>query len=201
LGLKALDRLSNVTPVRAPGATNIGGKGHRANRSSGNLFNFGKQAQASSSGGSSPMGEKDGLSEKKAGMGAREGRAKRKKAIAAVIVDQLGSAVGQVALKNSRFNRQQDYGSLESARKLAKKLFMRLNDVMPPRAHLIVDDFRPYFSSDAEAVRFITSWSISILLISISSKLRLHCSIRMASKSLIPVCFFIACLTTIQWRS
>jgi hypothetical protein len=141
LGLKALDRLSNVTPVRTPPT---GARGHKANRSSGNLFGWKTQAQqqaSTSSGGSSPIREKE-TGEKKATApqpNARAGRAKRKKAIAAVIVDQLGSAVGQVALKNSRLNRSADYGSLESARKLAKKLFTRLNDVIPPRDHLIVD--------------------------------------------------------------
>lgn len=67
------------------------------------------------------------------------GRGTRKKAMAAVIVDQLGAAVGQVALKNSKFNREGDFGSLDSARKLARKLFQTLSDVMPPRSHLIVE--------------------------------------------------------------
>jgi hypothetical protein len=64
-------------------------------------------------------------------------RQRKKKAITSVIVDHVGGAIGQVALKNSKFNREGD-GSLYSARKLAKKLFQALSDVYPPRSHLIV---------------------------------------------------------------
>lgn len=110
------------------------------------------------------------------------GRQTRKKAMAAVIVDQLGAAVGQVALKNSKFNRDGDFGSLDSARKLARKLFLTLSDVMPPRSHLIVEgilflqgtlqcrrsdtfpDFEPYFSSTAEAVSEVSYARLIALL-------------------------------------
>jgi hypothetical protein len=92
--------------------------------------------------------------------------------MASIIVDQVSGAIGQVALKNSRFNREGAIGGLESARKLARKLFGALSDVYPPRSHLIVEgpsrtlvlfllqylecrlDFHPYFHTTAEAVSF-----------------------------------------------
>jgi hypothetical protein len=96
--------------------------------------------------------------------------------MASIIVDQVGGAIGQVALKNSRFNREGELGDLSSARRLARKLFSTLSDVYPPRSHLIVQgipcpfpvskylsgflDFYPYFHSTAEAVSFL-NWLMS----------------------------------------
>lgn len=68
-----------------------------------------------------------------------ERRKRRKTAVAAVIVDGLGGAIGQVALKNSKFNQGELGGSLISAGKIARKLFSALSDVHPPRAHLVVE--------------------------------------------------------------
>lgn len=68
---------------------------------------------------------------------------------------QLGDAIGQVALKNSRFNKEVDLSGLSSARRLARKLFAALSDVYPPRSHLVVEDFYPYFRSTAEAVSIL----------------------------------------------
>ncbi|TFK25518.1 hypothetical protein FA15DRAFT_686963 [Coprinopsis marcescibilis] len=79
---------------------------------------------------------------------------KRKKArhVANVIVDQVGEAIGQVALKNSKFNKDVvDFNGSYSARRLARKLFSVLSDVEPPRSHLIVEDFYPYFGSNVDA--------------------------------------------------
>lgn len=59
-------------------------------------------------------------------------------AMTSVIVDQLGGMIGSVALKDSKFNRDQ-FSSLASAGKLARKLFKTLSDVYPPREHLIVE--------------------------------------------------------------
>jgi len=77
---------------------------------------------------------------------------------------QVGGAIGQVALKNSKFYRS---GGLYSARKLARKLF---SDMNPSRSCLNVGgtvivimrsklltlvfplDFYPYFRTTAEAV-------------------------------------------------
>lgn len=63
--------------------------------------------------------------------------------MASIIVDQVGTAIGQLTLKNSKFNRQGELGGLRSARRLARKLFSTLSDVTPPRSHLIVDGALP----------------------------------------------------------
>ena len=65
---------------------------------------------------------------------------KRRKAMASIIVDQVGGAIGQVAFKNT--SRE---GNLASARKLARKLFGALSDVYPPRSHLIVEGMLPLY--------------------------------------------------------
>lgn len=52
---------------------------------------------------------------------------------------QVGGAIGQVALKNSKFNKGGELGSLHSARRLARKLFSALSDVSPARSHLLVE--------------------------------------------------------------
>ena len=62
---------------------------------------------------------------------------RKRKAMTSVIIDQLGEAIGAVALKNSKFNQQGEFGSMHSARKLARKLFSTLSDVRPSR-NLIV---------------------------------------------------------------
>jgi hypothetical protein len=64
---------------------------------------------------------------------------------------KLGDVLGQLTLKNSRFNREAESGSLYSARKLAKKLFTNLRDQHPDRDSLVVEDFEPYFKSTADA--------------------------------------------------
>ncbi|EPQ54807.1 hypothetical protein GLOTRDRAFT_111417 [Gloeophyllum trabeum ATCC 11539] len=78
-----------------------------------------------------------------------DAKMRRKKAIASVVVDQVSGAIGQVALKNSKLNR--DVGGLYSARKLARKLFSALSYADPPRDYLLVEDFYPYFPNTAEA--------------------------------------------------
>lgn len=52
---------------------------------------------------------------------------------------QVGGAISQVALKNSRFNKGGELGGLHSARRLARKLFSALSDVSPARSHLLVE--------------------------------------------------------------
>lgn len=64
---------------------------------------------------------------------------------------KLGDVLGQLTLKNSRFNKETASGSLYSARKLAKKLFTNLRDQHPDRDSLVVEDFEPYFKSTADA--------------------------------------------------
>lgn len=141
IGLEALDRLSNVHPASNKSAWKK--KGHRQS-SSADLLHKGHgngQGSGSSSGSATP--ENKG----KRGLGLR----RRKKAVTSVIIDQVGEAIGQVALKDSRLHRRGEYGSLDSARKLAKKLFMSLSDVCPPRDYLIVEG-QASFESVVEAI-------------------------------------------------
>jgi hypothetical protein len=171
LGLKALDRLSNAQPVisKKPAYAAGNARGHKTNRSSIGLGFLGGGsggrivvASTSTSENNSPVNEKptdgpatpkDRRKEKNDRKQKREeNKERRKKALAAIVVDQIGAAIGEVALKNSQFNKGNDFNNLHSARKLAQKLFEALSDVMPPRSHLIVDDFFPYFHSEAEAV-------------------------------------------------
>lgn len=141
LGLEALDRLSNVQPASNKSAWKK--KGHR--QSSSDLLKGHKNGQGSGFSSGSITPESKGKEERR-GLGLR----RRKKAVTSVIIDQVGEAIGQVALKDSRLHRRGDYGSLDSARKLAKKLFMSLSDVHPPRDYLIVEG-QPAFESAMEA--------------------------------------------------
>lgn len=132
LGLRALDRLSNIQP--ASNKSTWRKKGHRQS-SSADLLHKGHKnghGHGSGSGSGAATPENNG---KKGGPGLR----RRKKAVTTVIIDHVGEAIGQVALKDSRLYRRGEYGSLDSARKLAKKLFMTLSDVHPPRDYLIVE--------------------------------------------------------------
>lgn len=142
LGLEALDRLSNVQPTSNKSAWKK--KGHR--QSSSDLLKGYKHGQGSgfSSGSATPEGKGK---EEKRGFGIR----RRKKAVTSVIIDQVGEAIGQVALKDSWLHRRGEYGSLDSARKLAKKLFMSLSDVHPPRDYLIVEG-QTVFENATEAL-------------------------------------------------
>jgi hypothetical protein len=87
----------------------------------------------------------------------------------------VGEAIGQFALKNSKFYKQGDFTGLDSARKLARKLFSVLSDVkLAAKSHLVVEgkfynpshcilvymlndtsDFYPYFRSTSEAVSIV----------------------------------------------
>lgn len=131
LGLQALDRLSNVQP--ASNKSTWRKKGHRQSSSADLLHKGHKSGHNSGSSSGSVTPEQNGKREKK-GRGVR-----RKKAVTSVIIDHVGEAIGQVALKDSRLHRRGDYGSLDSARKLAKKLFMSLSDVHPGRDYLMVE--------------------------------------------------------------
>jgi len=128
IGLEALDRLSNVQPASNKSAWKK--KGHHQSSSNDLLQKGHRNGQGSGSSSGSVT-----LENRKRGLGLR----RRKKAVTSVIIDQVGEAIGQVALKDSRLHRRGEYGSLDSARKLAKKLFMSLSDVHPPRDYLIVE--------------------------------------------------------------
>jgi hypothetical protein len=80
--------------------------------------------------------------------GQEKGRRRRRKrkTVTKDIVETLGDVIGQLALKDSRFNKEAEIGSLYSARRLARALFanLRLSQVQArfasaPRSHLIVD--------------------------------------------------------------
>ncbi|TFK94118.1 hypothetical protein K466DRAFT_536529 [Polyporus arcularius HHB13444] len=134
LGLRALDRLSNAQPA-ARKSPYAGKKGHRSRGSSADVLGAnGEKSSGGASGASSPTDKKE--SQKRA-------KKQRKNIVAAVIVDQLGGALEQVT--------QDQFGSLASAGKLARKLFSTLSNVHPPRQYLIVEDFYPYFSNTADA--------------------------------------------------
>ncbi|KAG7093888.1 hypothetical protein E1B28_007527 [Marasmius oreades] len=148
IGLRALDRLSNATPVvtaRRPNA-------RRGHKGPGDSVDFTLLAiPKTPRDGTSSMDQSPSDSHAHHKKNARADKKSRQKAVTSVIIDQLSGAIGQVALKNSRFNREADVGGLHSARRLARKLFSTLSDVHPPRSHLIVEDFYPYFRSTAEA--------------------------------------------------
>jgi hypothetical protein len=142
LGLKALDRLSNAQPApvkKPPHST----KGHRHHTTASfgipgrKVTNNEEQINGRASTPGSPvLDEKPGHRHR---AGHVERQRKRRKAMASIIVDQVGSVIGQVTLKNSKFNRQGEIGGLSSARRLARKLFASLSDVTPHRSHLVVD--------------------------------------------------------------
>ena len=131
LGLQALDRLSNVHPAAHKPMWRK--KGHRQSSSADLLQKGHANTHGSGSSSGSMTPEDSGKKRRGPGLG------RRKKAVTSVIIDQVGGAIGQVALKDSRLHRRGEYGSLDSARKLAKKLFMSLSDVHPPRDYLIVE--------------------------------------------------------------
>jgi hypothetical protein len=127
LGLKALDRLSNAQPTTTKKPAYAAGtaRGHKANRSSLGLGGLGGRSGESSAS-PSPVNEKgasaaspprDYKKEKNARREKQqENKERRKKALAAIVVDQIGAAIGEVALKNSAFNKQNDFNNLHSAR-------------------------------------------------------------------------------------
>ncbi|KAJ6621302.1 Mechanosensitive ion channel-domain-containing protein [Mycena sp. CBHHK59/15] len=132
LGLKALDRLSNAQPTPAKKSP-YAKRGRKTPTGSVDFssLRLNKESEAS------PIQEKQGSGKIAKKDSSR--KQKRRKAMASIIVDQVGGAIGQVALKNSKFNREGKIGGF-------------LSDVYPPRSHLIVQDFYPYFHSTAEAV-------------------------------------------------
>ncbi|KAF9457510.1 Mechanosensitive ion channel-domain-containing protein [Collybia nuda] len=155
-GLKALDRLSNAQPgpiKRSPYTK----RGHKSPSASIDLFGASVRHNKSEQIVDGPVvwseqGHPPPLEKSPSKLRHREKQRKRKKAMTSVIVDQLGGAIGQVALKNSKFNKGGELGSLHSARRLARKLFSALSDVSPARSHLLVEDFYPYFRTTIEAV-------------------------------------------------
>ncbi|KAI9574687.1 Mechanosensitive ion channel-domain-containing protein [Boletus coccyginus] len=168
LGLKALDLLSNAQPVSTIRKTAHGKKGSRNPLSSiGASLDLGgltgtwthRKGPSGASGSSTPHDshEQDESAshhppeKKRHGLSRAETRRRRRRFMASIIVDQVGGAIGQVALKNSKFRKDGELGGLHSARKLARKLFEALKATNPERSHLVVEDFYPYFRSTSEA--------------------------------------------------
>ncbi|KAL0953430.1 hypothetical protein HGRIS_004666 [Hohenbuehelia grisea] len=152
LGLKALDRLSNAHTTVAKKSV-YSRKGHKMTASRTNSVDM-LSSLPQSAEGSPVVGqmETDRLTSavtERYKQSARKGN--RKKAMANVIVDSLGGAIGQIALKDSKFNKGGEIGGLYSARRLARKVFGALSYADPPRSHLVVDDFYPYFRTQEEA--------------------------------------------------
>ncbi|KIK60286.1 hypothetical protein GYMLUDRAFT_601421 [Collybiopsis luxurians FD-317 M1] len=138
VGLRALDRLSNAQPAIA--STRKKAHVRRGHKSPGGSVELNHAVDGTNG---SPVKEKPRYHHSRSAE-----RKRRRKAMTSVIVDQVSGAIGQVALKNSRFNRDNDFGSLSSARRLARKLFSALGD---KRDFLVVEDFEPYFRTTAEA--------------------------------------------------
>ncbi|KAF5321397.1 hypothetical protein D9619_001370 [Psilocybe cf. subviscida] len=162
LALRALDRLSAAPIVVPPKKTPNFKRGHKTPGSAGSTATFDgvtASRRTQKQGGETPLMMSSGDSTPPKGAAEYPGfpapgklpPRKKKKNVTAVIVDQVGGAIGQVALKNSKFNKQIDLSGVHSARKLARKLFGVLSNVDPRRSHLIVDDFHPYFRTTAEA--------------------------------------------------
>lgn len=152
LGLKALDHLSNATAAPIPKKTPYGKKGHKSAASSfGNSLDVSNLDTAQQKGEPTGSGEHNEhlLPERK--RSRAEIKRRRRKFLATVIVDHVGGAIGQVALKNSKFHKGGELSGLASARKLARKLFSALSVTSPGRSYLVVEDFYPYFRSTAEA--------------------------------------------------
>ncbi|KAI8996381.1 Mechanosensitive ion channel-domain-containing protein [Trametes punicea] len=165
LGLRALDRLSNAQPApkRTPSKSQKGHRsgggsldvlgmvGRRSRMNSPERTTASPNEKANGTGNGNARSKESGwrfgsgasstLKEKKETK--RRHKRQRRNVVAAVIVDQLGGALEHVT--------QNQFGSLESAGKLARKLFSALSDVHPPRQHLIVEDFYPYFPTVADA--------------------------------------------------
>lgn len=159
LALKALDRLSNAQPTSSKRLPHGRKKGHfhkppsasvSASRSTSYdaLNSLATPGDSSLSAPSSAHGhfhqkdaaemiEKDHQPSHLSNHLKLKNKRRQRKAMTSVILDQLGDAIGAVALKNSNFNQRGEFGSLHSARKLARQLFATLSDVHPPR-NLIV---------------------------------------------------------------
>lgn len=158
LGLKVLDRLSNAHPVATTRKPAHGKKSPRNPLSSiGASLDLGGLTSAwthrkgpngpsasSSRDGSPPLEQDESAAhhhpeKKHRGLSRAETRRRRRRFMASIIVDQVGGAIGQVALKNSKFHKDGELGGLHSARKLAKKLFEGLKATNPERSHLVVE--------------------------------------------------------------
>ncbi|KAF8749107.1 Mechanosensitive ion channel [Rhizoctonia solani] len=146
LALKALDRLSNATGSKIKAFKKKHKAGVHSRNASVELLGTGTgtgtNSPISRPGTPDPnQAHKTPVSEK------AKAKKKRKKAVASV----LGDAVAAVALKDSKFNKRGEIGSLHSARRLARDLFENLGSVDPERKELTVEDFYPFFKTEEDA--------------------------------------------------
>ncbi|CAE6441978.1 unnamed protein product [Rhizoctonia solani] len=146
LALKALDRLSNATGSKIKAFKKKHKAGVHSRNASVELLGTGTgtgtNSPISRPGTPDPnQAHKTPVSEK------TKAKKKRKKAVASV----LGDAVAAVALKDSKFNKRGEIGSLHSARRLARDLFENLGSVDPERKELTVEDFYPFFKTEEDA--------------------------------------------------
>lgn len=160
LGLKALDRLSSAHPVSTyPKKARHGKKGKSSGKTTRSIsasLDLGGLVTArthrndsngisSSSSRDLPLarGQQESVTHPERnthhGLSRAETRRRRRKFMASIIVDQVGGAIGQVALKNSKFHKHGELGGLHSARMLAKKLFEGLKATNPERSHLVME--------------------------------------------------------------
>ncbi|KAL4076108.1 Mechanosensitive ion channel-domain-containing protein [Scleroderma citrinum] len=161
LGLKALDRLSNAPAAPVPKRPPYGKKGHKNTALSfGNSLDMTgwNTARAQQKRGDEHATPPDDSTVEKRHehpsgkmLSRAETKRRRRKFMASIIVDHVGGAIGQVALKNSKFHKKGELSGLASARKLAKKLFSALSVTSPGRSYLVEEDFYPYFRSTTEA--------------------------------------------------
>lgn len=151
LALKALDRLSNAQVIpNKKGITTIFGrrKGHaKDSPDSSRVGSTDKLRLPRSRAGTMIMSEDEFAYEKhdeakplKGGekRAHKREQKKKRKTMRKLLLDQLGDAIGQLALKDSKLNKDFEVNGLYSARRLARKLFVNLNATDPQRDHLLV---------------------------------------------------------------
>ncbi|KAH7327668.1 Mechanosensitive ion channel-domain-containing protein [Rhizoctonia solani] len=143
LALKALDRLSNAAGSKIKGFKKKHKSGVPSRNASVELLGVGTGTNSpiSRPGTPDPGNVHKPLNDKE------RAKKKRKKAVASM----LGDAVAAVALKDSKFNKRGEIGSLHSARRLARDLFENLRHVDPERKELTVEDFYPFFKTEEDA--------------------------------------------------
>ncbi|CAE6495620.1 unnamed protein product, partial [Rhizoctonia solani] len=143
LALKALDRLSNAAGSKIKAFKKKHKSGAASRNASVELLGVGTGTNSpiSRPGTPDPGNAHKPLNEKE------KAKKKRKKAVASM----LGDAVAAVALKDSKFNKRGEIGSLHSARRLARDLFENLRHVDPERKELTVEDFYPFFKTEEDA--------------------------------------------------
>jgi hypothetical protein len=150
LALKYLDRLSNaqIVPRKGASTSTVFGK-RKGNKESpdssrGNSVDKLKFYPRSRSG---TLSDDDFGSNEKHEMRPLKGGQKKeqkkeqqrkRKTMRKMVLDQLGDAISQLALKDSKLNRDYDVNGLWSARRLARKLFITLSATEPQRSHLLV---------------------------------------------------------------